>query len=152
MTTPNRRKISNAVIDSKAQLRAFVPLLILFLWSFGTILMIYRRVLSFIGEFSLEGGDVQARVSMADLSNQVSNLAVIGICGMAILSVSLWIIFSHRIFGPMVPIQRQVDKLIDGSYEGEIQLRKHDEFKDLAAGVNELTRALKERSESRAGL
>lgn len=62
----------------------------------------------------------------------------------AIIAFGAWI--SHGIYGPMIPIRRQVRKLIEGHYEGEIKLRKDDSFHDLAKDLNELTEALRNRA------
>lgn len=145
MTDSNRRKVVNAVIDPKAQLRAFIPIFVIFMWSFGTIFFIYWKVISFGKDAVSSDLGMQMSSSVAELTAQVLIISVVGIVGLAFLSVGLWMVFSHRVFGPTVPIQRQLGKLIEGSYDGEIKLRKNDELKDIAESLNILTRTLQQK-------
>ena len=57
---------------------------------------------------------------------------------------SLWFIavlsllYSHRTAGPLYRIKKCVDSFVEKKDTGPIKLRKHDEFKDLAASLEKL--------------
>ena len=52
---------------------------------------------------------------------------------------------THRIYGPMVPIHRFIDAVVEGDYSVRLQLRRKDELKDLSDNLNRLVAALAER-------
>lgn len=52
---------------------------------------------------------------------------------------------THRYYGPIVAIERFVDALIRGNYEAKVVLRNKDELQELAAKLNELAVALRQR-------
>ena len=54
------------------------------------------------------------------------------------------IIVTHRIAGPIYRLEKTLDELIQGEDVGFIRLRKHDEFKEFAAKLNEVIRIVKE--------
>ena len=53
--------------------------------------------------------------------------------------------FSHRIAGPLYRIRTCVDMLAEGKNMAPIRLRKRDEFKELAASLENLRSALKDK-------
>ena len=62
-----------------------------------------------------------------------------------IIAIFLWIKFTHPIYGAIVGIKRGIRLLIEGEYERKVTLRKKDEFKDVAALLNELGSVLQKR-------
>ena len=58
----------------------------------------------------------------------------------------LGLVITHRYLGPMVPIQRHVKNLLEGKFEHSIQLRKNDQFKELADDLNRLAARLQNES------
>ena len=57
----------------------------------------------------------------------------------------LALLASHKIAGPIVRMKRCLDWLSEGKDFPALQLRKHDEFKDLAASVDKLRVSLKDK-------
>jgi HAMP domain-containing protein len=57
----------------------------------------------------------------------------------------LSLVYSHRIAGPLYRIKRCVEMLAEGKNMSPIRLRKHDEFKELAASLDRLRATLKEK-------
>jgi signal transduction histidine kinase len=55
------------------------------------------------------------------------------------------IIFSHRIAGPLPKIYQTLKQIGSGSFEQRLVLRKHDELKELADVINQMSADLKER-------
>jgi len=62
------------------------------------------------------------------------------------LIITLSILFSHRIAGPLIRIERTLDEIGRGNFDVHINLRKHDELKDIAETINEMAASLKKRT------
>ena len=59
----------------------------------------------------------------------------------AVLSASailLGLQMSHRLYGPLVPIQRHISEMKSGNFSTRIQLRKNDELLELQEALNDL--------------
>lgn len=62
-----------------------------------------------------------------------------------VISVSLGIILTHRLVGPMVPIRRLIQQLSDGEYGAQGRLRTKDDYQEVMNELNELSKKLIER-------
>jgi nitrogen fixation/metabolism regulation signal transduction histidine kinase len=62
-----------------------------------------------------------------------------------IISVSLGIILTHRLVGPMVPIRRLIRQLTEGEYGVQGRLRTKDDYQEVMAELNALSKKLLER-------
>ncbi len=64
-----------------------------------------------------------------------------------LLPIIFWmsIIFSHRIAGPLPKIYRTLKEIGQGNFDIKLVLRKGDELKDLADGINDMAANLKTR-------
>ena len=139
----NQRQVKNLLINPRVQLRLYAPFLVmiaLFTVVVDVVIMysssqLHRTVVHAAPELAPQISTVFFKVVI--LSG--AGLIVVGVVGF-FLALSQ----THRVVGPMVPISRQLRKLRDGIYEGEIKLRKNDEFKDIAADINALTQRLRE--------
>jgi len=59
--------------------------------------------------------------------------------------VGLWaFIYSHRVAGPIYRIKKNIDELTRGEDIPPVILRKHDDFKDLAASLEKLRLKIQE--------
>jgi HAMP domain-containing protein len=60
----------------------------------------------------------------------------------------LGLMITHKIFGPIIPIQRTLNQLKAGEYSARVTLRKTDEIqmKLLAESINELAAQLEKKS------
>jgi signal transduction histidine kinase len=56
---------------------------------------------------------------------------------------------SHRIVGPMVQIQRVLERAIKGKYEARINLRTNDYLNEIADDINLLLEKLELESKSK---
>lgn len=140
----NRRKVSNYIIDSKGQLRLAAPFLILLVISCALIVYLFMTVSSMVGQYA-EGAGGGAIIEISEIGVRTLWVSIAGIVCLGFLTGVLWLQSSHRIFGPMVKINRQVDHLFNGEYGSRIQLRKYDEFHDLAERLNKLAAKLEEK-------
>ncbi len=134
------RSIANILVEPKAQLHyAF------FVFGAGMFMMmvivIYlllsfnKTIESLHALYQIDG----AVIDHLQLS-LYSTLTMVVIFGfiLAAVTISIGVALSHRIFGPIVPLKRHVESLIDGKYHSRVQLRKKDEFQDLAFELNRL--------------
>lgn len=62
-----------------------------------------------------------------------------------LISVSLGIILTHRLIGPMVPIRRLIQQLSEGQYGIQGRLRNKDDYQDVMNDLNRLSLKLSER-------
>lgn len=65
---------------------------------------------------------------------------VLGSCLLVTLCVMLFVglLISHRMAGPVYRMRRALDEMSAGNLSGKIHLRKKDDFKHLADGINRL--------------
>lgn len=137
----SRRKAGSIVVDPLALLRLSTPFLVLLSSVIGLIFYVAlqgNRLLTDIDGFQPE--------VIYKLQLYVESMTTTLLWGQLIfgtLCLLLWVIFSHRIFGPVVPIRRQIKNLIDGNYNSKITLRKNDELKQVAEDLNKLAETLK---------
>lgn len=138
----NRRRISSYVIDARGLFRLSIPFFVLLITNVATVFAVSWQASSSIS--SIDIGDARAMAIALDLEHTIMNTLVISMFATGILCFLLWVFYSHRIFGPMVAIRGQVERMERGDYDGSILLRKNDEFKDLAEDLNRLAVRLKE--------
>ena len=55
------------------------------------------------------------------------------------------IVFSHRLAGPLPKIYQVLRNIGAGQWDEKLVLRKHDELKELADAINDMTAKLRER-------
>jgi len=68
----------------------------------------------------------------------------------AVLAVSISCVYTHRLLGPLIPIERHLKALKEGFYSHRLQLRKKDALHELADQLNELAEALEERKQEQS--
>jgi signal transduction histidine kinase len=61
------------------------------------------------------------------------------------LAFAVGVRLSHRIYGPIVPINRFIEALSSGEYTARIALRKGDDMIELKDALNRLAEALEKR-------
>lgn len=145
-TKVERRKITGFVVDPAALMRLSIPFFALIIISVVTVMLIHRSISQTLVEAEVNFGGNAATV--AALHGLLGRATMIGTFGLGIFGVAailMWVVFSHRIFGPVVPIRRHVEKLIEGDFSSRIALRSADELKELAADLNRLAEKLSEK-------
>jgi signal transduction histidine kinase len=126
----------------------FLPLAGLLAVSEGVIGFIYFRFLNLaqtVQSMAESNPDLQAFVtsSVEDLTNTCYfSIAVLGVAYFV-----FWLFHSHRVFGPMIPIGRQLDLMKEGNFQERITLRRNDQFKNLAEKINQLAEKIQEQQE-----
>ena len=75
-----------------------------------------------------------------------TKMALLTVLAMVLVCVGIIsLLFSHRIAGPIYRIRKSIDMLSEGKDIPPVQLRKYDEFKELAASLEKLRKILKEK-------
>ena len=143
----NRRSVTNVIIDKNAQLRFLFPFLILFLTGVGVILTLSFTVSTSLSQLTTDVISTSPR-TVAAIQTLIQNVQLIGSLGMffiALLSLMFWLVYSHRIFGAVYAIEKQIRNLQDGNYNETLKLRKNDEFMGTANVLNELAEKLRQK-------
>ncbi len=70
----------------------------------------------------------------------MTNLITLGIICIATIIVTLFM--SHRIAGPMFRFEKDLEKIKQGDLNVNVNLRKKDQFSDLALAMNDMTQGI----------
>lgn len=143
-----RRRITNIFVFQRGQFKLMIPFLILPVTS--TILMYYLhfKVSKMINITLSNQNSVIPELTQSVRSLQL--LTTFGAAGVLVLSLAafvLYVLYSHRLLGPIVAIERHVQSLCQGDYSSLIALRNYDEWKNVASGLNQVTEMLKQSKE-----
>lgn len=68
-----------------------------------------------------------------------------------LISISLGIILTHRLIGPMIPIRRLIRQLNDGEYGVQGRLRTKDDYQEIMNDLNQLSNSLSTKHGAHAG-
>jgi hypothetical protein len=123
--------------------RLSIPFVVMAVISMVIVILIHRQLLGMLSDMAEAMNENLAFIAM--FKDIVSSIMFTGIIGISVLSVVcfiLWVVYSHRIFGPIVPIRRHIISLKNGDYSVRIKLRTGDEMKDVAEELNQLAEAL----------
>lgn len=141
-----RRKLSNLIVDPWSLAKLSVPFIILAVMSIGIVAMMQKRVMTALEGTVLYGPEnLSVMNALHEMQGSVTQTGMIGVTVFIAVSLVLWIFFSHRIFGPVVPMRRHVQSLIKGDYDSRIYPRASDEFKELIADLNRLAEVLEKK-------
>jgi methyl-accepting chemotaxis protein len=145
--TPNgsdRRTLRGMLIKPREQIKySFMfmggGMLILTLFIGVVIYSLNRTMLSLEAAYGLDAEISQVIRSAFTSTLTVALLLSAVLAGFAFL---LGIQMSHRIYGPLVPLQRQIGEIKKGNYAARVKLRKHDELVELQDSLNDLAESL----------
>jgi HAMP domain-containing protein len=139
----NLRKWANVVVDGRALIRLSVPFFVLLVVNLLTAYAISWKAydLAYIDQ-SVDHDALLIFTRLSQSANVISMIGAAAVVLSGLVCLGAWLILSHRIFGPSVPIRRMIRELNEGNYSTRISLRKYDEFKELAADLNQLAETL----------
>lgn len=85
--------------------------------------------------FDLTGGD--AALTMGKLSTP---LILVGVIVVAFVATTFYVAvhYTHKIYGPLVSINRFIDEMVEGRSPSKLALRDGDELQDLVIKLNVL--------------
>ncbi len=74
----------------------------------------------------------------------IRNVYIMAAIFISYLAIMCFVIFkmTHKVYGPLVSIERFIKKLEGGNYSERIRLREKDDLKRLASKLNELAEKL----------
>ncbi|MEI6832405.1 MAG: hypothetical protein WCL28_00305 [bacterium] len=83
--------------------------------------------------FDLTGGD--AALTMGKLSTP---LILVGVIVLAFVGTTFYVAvhYTHKIYGPLVSINRFIDEMVEGRSPSKLALRDGDELQDLVLKLN----------------
>ncbi|MBX2987310.1 MAG: hypothetical protein KF802_05370 [Bdellovibrionaceae bacterium] len=142
-----RRLVRNSLIPPSAELRFYAPFFLLIVAAnglFGFYCWQVHRMLSRLSE-NVGVSPVQLSAEIGEWQSWLQFLAVAGVFIFGVLVLMVTVYFIQRFLGPIIPLARQMDRLIAGQYEQDVQLRQGDGLEPLAEKLNELTTALRRR-------
>jgi nitrate/nitrite-specific signal transduction histidine kinase len=85
---------------------------------------------------------LQEQTDMARFSRHVAWLFGGLIVFFFVVNFVVFVIFTHRIAGPVVAFRRHIHKLIEGDFKARIRLRRRDKLSELAEDLNRLSETL----------
>lgn len=136
MSKKNRRNIRNLLIHPDAQLRYGTFFMGISILVHAVTVLVVTQVYSLIK-------------SQMDYGNGLSYSFLVGLvlfiyAALYGFSFMLGLLVSHRLYGPLVAINRAMNKIKDGDYSPRIVLRKNDDekLKELAETINTLAERL----------
>ncbi|MES2855648.1 MAG: hypothetical protein V4692_07285 [Bdellovibrionota bacterium] len=143
-TGRDQRDINNIFVNPRQQLKyAFIffggaiGLMCLYIVFF--LYYLNSTIGSLANTFAISP-EVAESLSRAIFTASISLLAFSGT--LTLIMFAAGIALSHRLFGPMVSINRLIDQLVAGDYKARGSLRKKDEWHDVMDRLNTLAENL----------
>ena len=145
-----QRRLRNFLLDPSRQLRSAVHFIGLYVVYSVLLSSVFLHVTFSQHSFVMTHIGQSEEANFVDMFQNpiiVEGLIEVSVLFLAFLLVAmtLTILFSHRVFGPLIPIKRQLEALYDGDYSKRVTLRRNDELKDIAEAINRLAERLEER-------
>jgi signal transduction histidine kinase len=140
MSEDNRRSWRNYLVRPRQQVKFSLMLIssgmiIFTLYLAFCIYTISQTVLAVGAAYDITGEGVAAISQVLTTSFMtLISLAV----ALTAVGFTLCVRISHRFYGPLVPMLRQIESLRAGRYSERLKLRKDDEFRELEEALNGL--------------
>ncbi len=142
-----KRKIRNYVVNKNMQLRVTLQFVIpAICFSALSGLSVFFTLWPSIAKYTPEAGEIEQYFRVTTMY-----MLALSSLGVLCLITAFGIIITHRVAGPVYRMQNQLERLLQGENIVSIELRKGDEFKELAETINKVlehTRKSQENSES----
>jgi two-component system NtrC family sensor kinase len=115
-------------------------------WESPELTQIQRALAQSGGELrELIDADLARRIDHSKIDYRETLMLVLGICGVgALLMLTLARLAHHWIVHPILNLQREVEKLAQGDFEGRVDVASADEMEDLAVAFNRMSARLSE--------
>jgi methyl-accepting chemotaxis protein len=138
----NRRRWRNIVVRPGFQLRLALSHCVFVL----AVVMVL--VASLLSTFYLDvqgSNDLWARYASAELLWRIFGRFGLAILAILAISAIYYIVFSHRLCGPLVNIRHTAERVLAGDLTRKVFLRRTDFLKEEAAVINSMVTKLDER-------
>jgi len=142
----SKRNLRSLIIEPFQQLR-------IGLWAIGisvvfVVIIAAMISYSFYGQYQhmMEVFSVDPSLQWELVWNDaiITNVYIMISIFVSYLAIMCFVIFkmTHKVYGPLVSIERFIKKLEGGNYSERIRLREKDDLKRLASKLNELAESL----------
>lgn len=143
-TPAQRRVLKNFIVKPRAQFRFLAVLwgasMISLILYFAVFALSVSRMLMQIGvNYEIDASLLQQVQDGLQVALVVGCVLLFVIC---IVNLGVIVVFSHRVFGPAVAINRMIQDLKEGRYERRGSLRNKDEFQEIMSNLNQLASEL----------
>jgi hypothetical protein len=141
------RKARGLLLKPALQLKLALYVLLLSL-TFVLITVLFGKLYFEQTFVTLVENTTQAEYIQAVITRQIhsfKSLSLLLLAVYTVLMVVLATVYTHRLFGPTLPITRHVKALKDGFYGHRVKLRRYDCFQELADELNALAETLEKR-------
>jgi len=146
-TSADDRKLANFAISPKKQLRLGLIFasggLAIFLAFFAFEYWLLTGIISSLTPLIPEDSPVHQMLADSLMWSWVACLLIALVFALVVILGTL--VITHRFYGPMIALRRHTWTLLRGEYEHRTHLRKHDEFKELANDLNQLSERLQKK-------
>ena len=114
----------------------------------GTLLPLAPQITALANQIKISGWQTMADTSSLISTNSGKTRNIIKIISLiaVLIGISIAIIASKRITGPIVYFVDVVEKMAQGDLDHEIKINTRDEFMDLGRSMNMMIRSLKEKA------
>lgn len=136
--TPNSRRSRIYLVRPKLQLR-YAVIAVSYAFLGATLVQILS--LMKLKSFQLEGSAENA-ILLAEYVNYMLWVYLGVLLFVGVVAYTYSIFWSHSFAGPLVPIVRRIEEMINGDYKGRVNLRKNDELKEISEALNRLCERL----------
>lgn len=138
------RKISNYFIAPERQLKIALFAvgigLLFFFGFFGFQIWMFSALIASLAPLIPESSNVEPMI--ADSIHWTWIVFFVGAITFTIVMATITIVISHRVYGPVYAIRKHLAAIARGEFSHRTHLRKHDEFKDVAQDLNQLSEVL----------
>lgn len=77
-------------------------------------------------------------INLLPVLKKINFMLVIGLIPLFILLLLWGLILSHRFAGPIMRIERDLDRILEGNYSIRLKVRKNDDIKGIIDRLNRL--------------
>lgn len=143
----NRRSIKNIMVRPKQQLRFSLALVTICCMSVILFLLVVvfqmKQTLATLAlAYRL---DVEVVTAIQGSLTSAVYVSLGLTAGVTALAFAVGIRLSHRIYGPIVAINRFIGSMEEGNYKSRMTLRKDDDLIEIKDALNKLAEALEKR-------
>lgn len=143
----DRRQLKGRLVNPRAQLRfslliGGISFIILAAFMAVTALALNLA----IGDLELTQG-LQPGLAAVLRRSYVASLAVAMVFAAILVGIAMLfgLMWSHRVYGPLIPLTRHIQELKSGNFASRVHLRRSDELGELQNALNDLAESLEAR-------
>ncbi|MDX9731188.1 MAG: hypothetical protein RBT63_05405 [Bdellovibrionales bacterium] len=142
-----QRSMKNILLRPQFQLKYSFYFVGMTLVTMGTVFLLFLlslddMITTLAVRYSIEP-EIIAAIQQSLKTATFTTISVAGLFGA--ISISLGIILTHRLVGPMIPIRRLIRQLEEGEYGKQGALRSKDDYQEVMSDLNLLSQKLAER-------